>query len=46
MQIGGGLNHLFDVPNNNFTKILITILMVAIFLGSSLTGLNHGKMVK
>ena len=42
MQIGGGLNHLFDVPNNNFTKILITILMVAIFLGSSLTGLNHG----
>ena len=42
MQIGGGLHHLFDVPNNNFTKILITILMVAIFLGSSLTGLNHG----
>ena len=23
IQIGGGLNHLFDVPNNNFTKILV-----------------------
>lgn len=42
MQISGGLNHVFHVPNTNFTKISITILMVCIFLGSAITGLNKG----
>lgn len=42
MQISGGLHHVFNVPNNNITKISITILMVAIFLTSAVTGLNRG----
>ena len=42
MQISGGLNHVFHVPNNNVTKIAITVLMVCIFLGSAITGLNRG----
>ncbi|PTE69327.1 glycine/betaine ABC transporter permease [Staphylococcus devriesei] len=42
MQISGGLNHVFHVPNNNFTKIAITVLMVCLFLGSAITGLNKG----
>ncbi|GAB1612445.1 MULTISPECIES: BCCT family transporter [Mammaliicoccus] len=42
MQIGGGLNHVFDIPNNNWTKIIITIIMTLIFLGSAASGLNKG----
>ncbi|MEJ7503844.1 BCCT family transporter, partial [Staphylococcus pasteuri] len=42
MQISGGLNHVFDVPNTNVTKVAITVIMVCIFLGSALTGLNRG----
>ncbi|GGG94639.1 BCCT family transporter [Staphylococcus pragensis] len=42
MQISGGLSHVFHVPNNNFTKIAITVLMVCIFLGSTITGLDKG----
>jgi len=42
MQISGGLEHVFNVPNNNVTKIGITILMVGIFLTSTATGLNRG----
>jgi glycine betaine transporter len=42
MQISGGLHHVYGVPNNNFTKIGITLLMVIIFLGSAITGLNRG----
>ncbi|MGV3128123.1 BCCT family transporter [Staphylococcus simulans] len=42
MQISGGLHHVFNVPNTNVTKVAITVLMVCIFLGSALTGLNRG----
>ena len=42
MQINGGLHHVFHVPQNNSVKIGITILMVVIFLGSAITGLNRG----
>lgn len=42
MQISGGLHHVFDVPNTNVTKVAITVIMVCIFLGSALTGLNRG----
>lgn len=42
MQISGGLEHVFNIPNNNITKITITVLMVAIFLTSAATGLNRG----
>src|SRR5699024_7636408 len=42
MQISGWLQHVFNVPNNNVTKISITILMVGIFLTSAITGLNRG----
>ncbi|EKU47186.1 BCCT family transporter [Staphylococcus massiliensis] len=42
MQIGGGLNHVYDLPNANPTKIIITVVMTLIFLGSALTGLDRG----
>lgn len=42
MQIGGGLHHVFNLPNTNVTKVAITVIMVCIFLGSALTGLNRG----
>ena len=42
MQISGGLNHVFQVPNNNITKISITVLMMIIFIGSGITGLGRG----
>src|SRR5699024_12648316 len=42
MQIGGGLNHVFDIRNDNWTKIIITISMTLIFLGSAASGLNKG----
>ena len=42
MQISGGLNHVFHVPNNNITKISITVLMMIIFIGSGITGLGRG----
>lgn len=35
MQIGGGLHHVFDIPNNNWTKIIITVIMTVLFLGIS-----------
>src|SRR5699024_4979774 len=44
MQIGGGLNHVFVILNNNWTKIIITIIMTLILLGSTASGLN--KVVK
>jgi len=42
MQIGGGLHHVFDIPNNNWTKIIITVIMTVLFLGSAASGLNKG----
>ncbi|MGV3244486.1 BCCT family transporter [Staphylococcus sp. 11261D007BR] len=42
LQIGGGLEHVFSVPNNALTLIIITLLMTVIFLGSALTGINRG----
>lgn len=42
LQIAGGLNHVFKVPNTSLTLILITLLMTLIFLGSALTGINRG----
>lgn len=45
LQIGGGLNHVFDIPNNNWTKIIITVIMTVIFLGSAASGLNKGVKI-
>lgn len=42
LQIAGGLNHVFKVPNTSLTLILITLLMTLIFLSSALTGINRG----
>lgn len=42
LQIAGGLNHVFHVPNNAITLLIITILMTGIFLSSALTGINRG----
>ncbi|MDU0477455.1 BCCT family transporter [Staphylococcus chromogenes] len=42
LQIAGGLNHVFSVPNTNMTLIIITLIMTFIFLGSALSGLNRG----
>ncbi|MGV3042878.1 BCCT family transporter [Staphylococcus rostri] len=42
LQIAGGLNHVFHVPNNAITLLIITVLMTCIFLSSALTGINRG----
>ena len=42
LQIAGGLNHVFQVPNNAITLLIITVLMTCIFLSSALTGINRG----
>ena len=42
LQIGGGLHHVFNIPNNNWTKIIITVIMTLLFLGSAASGLNKG----
>ena len=41
MQIAGGLNYLFDIPNNIVTQGII-ILIVTIFLISAWSGLSRG----
>jgi len=41
-QIAGGLNYLFDIPNNNLTKVLLIIAIISIALVSVVAGLDKG----
>lgn len=42
LQINGGLKHLFQVPNNAMTQIVITVILLVLYLLSSTTGLDKG----
>lgn len=42
LQIGSGLNTVFDIPTGNLTYIIICIVIVIIYNVSSVTGMNRG----
>ena len=42
MQICGGTEFLFDIPNNKITWLLVIIIITSIFLTSSISGVNKG----
>lgn len=41
-QICGGLNYLWDVPNNQNTWLLIIVVITCVFLLSAISGINKG----
>ena len=42
MQIAGGLNYLFDIPNNIVTQGIIILIVTILFLISAWSGLSRG----
>ncbi|WP_227396445.1 BCCT family transporter [Jeotgalibacillus aurantiacus] len=42
LQINGGLNSVFDVPNNGTTQIIIMVVLTALFIFSTTTGIDRG----
>ena len=42
MQIAGGLNYLFDVPNTIMTQGIIILIVTILFLTSAWSGLSRG----
>ncbi|WP_210130699.1 BCCT family transporter, partial [Staphylococcus sp. GDK8D82P] len=42
MQIAGGLNYLFDIPNNIVTQGIIIVIVTILFLASAWSGLSRG----
>ncbi|PKM75108.1 MAG: glycine/betaine ABC transporter permease [Firmicutes bacterium HGW-Firmicutes-17] len=42
LQVNGGLNTLFNIPNNINTQVIIIIVITVLFLISATTGLNKG----
>ncbi|MGP4062705.1 BCCT family transporter [Halobacillus sp. H74] len=42
LQMNGGLNAVFGVPNNTAMQLVITAVLLALYLTSSSTGLNKG----
>ena len=42
LQINSGLNHMFNVPENNLSQVLIVVIVTILFMMSALTGLNKG----
>lgn len=41
-QICGGLNYLFEIPNNSTTWLIIIVVITCIFLASAISGVNKG----
>lgn len=41
-QICGGLNYLFDVPNNSRTWLIIIVVITCVFLASAISGVDKG----
>lgn len=41
-QICGGLNFLWDVPNNQNTYLIIIVVITCVFLASAISGVNRG----
>lgn len=42
VQICGGLEHLFQLPNNNITWLIIIVVITCVFLTSSISGVSKG----
>ncbi len=42
MQIAGGLNYLFNIPNNIVTQGIIIVIVTILFLASAWSGLSRG----
>lgn len=42
LQINGGLDYLFAIPQNNMNLIVITLLLLGMYLMSAVTGLDKG----
>lgn len=42
MQINGGLNFLWDVPQNFHVELIIVLVAAVLFLGSAVSGLDRG----
>jgi glycine betaine transporter len=42
LQMDGGLNIAFGIPNGPLTQVILTIIMTALFLFSTITGLKRG----
>ncbi len=42
LQINGGLNHIFGIPNNPMMNIIVTGILMVLYLTSSTTGLDKG----
>ncbi|MEQ6375996.1 BCCT family transporter [Bacillaceae bacterium S4-13-58] len=42
LQINGGMRYVFGIPNNATVQIIITLILMALYLLSSTTGLNKG----
>jgi len=45
MQINGGLNHLFGIPEEFWIQLLIIIIATLLFISSSLSGLDRGVKI-
>lgn len=45
LQAGGGLHTLFGMPENNFTWLLITLVITGIFVVSAVTGMKKGLSI-
>ena len=42
LQINGGLNYLFNVPNNTFVQGIIIVIVTILFIASAWSGLSKG----
>ncbi len=42
IQINGGLNNLFQIPNNNTVQLIIIVVATILFMASTLSGLDKG----
>ncbi len=42
MQICGGLNHLFDLPSNKITWLIVILITTCIFASSAISGVGKG----
>ena len=42
LQVNGGLNYLFDVPNNAVVQIIIIAIITVFFMISAITGIGRG----
>lgn len=41
-QISGGLNYLFEIPNDSVTWLIIIVVITCVFLASAISGVDRG----